>query len=300
MVEYVVKAGLALVVAGMLAIIIFYGMSAWLIPLAVVGVALVAALTYLDPALMQERRLQVKLREMDDRERAEDGTLGRAPEDKGFIELNFFNLFWIFVVCSMLGLAMETLYHFVQFHEYQDRAGLLFGPFSPIYGVGAVLMTLVLNRFYRTSVVPLFFMSALLGGAFEYFTSWFLQTAFGVTAWDYTGMWLSIGGRTCGLYMCIWGFLGVLWIKVLLPGLLRLVNLIPWNWRYAVTTVCAVLMAVNIVMSLQALDCWYLRESGAPVTTPVEHFYADHFDNQYMANRFQTMDMHPEQTARAG
>ena len=46
-------------------------------------------------------------------------------------------------MCCVLGLMIETAYHFLVVNpgHYQDRAGLLFGPFSPIYGFGAVLMT---------------------------------------------------------------------------------------------------------------------------------------------------------------
>ena len=81
---------------------------------------------------------------MDKEQRSEERRLARERKPKkGFITLNFFNLFWIFVVCCVLGLMIETVYHFLVVNpgHYQDRAGLLFGPFSPIYGFGAVLMT---------------------------------------------------------------------------------------------------------------------------------------------------------------
>ncbi len=255
--------------------------------------------SYVDPTLAQERRLQRKLRSMEDRTAQEEGVLGRDESGRSYLKLNFFNLFWIFVVCSLLGLLLETAFHYLIYHQYQDRTGLLFGPFSPIYGVGALLMTVSLNRLYRANPVLIFFASALIGGAFEYFTSWFMQIAFGVVAWDYTGMWLSIGGRTCGLYMAIWGLLGVLWIKLGLPFMLKVVNRIPWNWRYSLTAVCALLMAVNIVMTLESLDCWYERESGKPETSVIQRFYGDHFDNEYMAEHFQTMSMHPGRSTRS-
>ena len=160
------------------------------------------------------------------------------------------------------------------YHEYQDRAGLLFGPFSPIYGFGALLMTIALNRFHDKPVWVIFLVSAVIGGAFEYFTSWIMEFSFGIRAWDYSGTFLSIDGRTNFVFMVMWGVLGVAWIKLLLPRLLKLINLIPWNWRYAVTAVCAGLMLVDGVMTVQSIDCWYARSAGKAPDTPIEEFYA--------------------------
>ena len=166
--------------------------------------------SYLDPALAGERELRRKLRDMETREQAEDGTLGLDPTGRGYITLNFFNLFWIFVVCSVFGLVIETVYHVLVVDPgvYEDRAGLLFGPFSPIYGVGAMLMTMALNRFHKAPFPVIFLVSAVIGGAFEYAVSWFMQFAFGIVAWDYTGTFLSIDGRTNGMFMAMWGVLG--------------------------------------------------------------------------------------------
>lgn len=265
-----------------------------------------------DPTLREERKLQRNLRDMVDRQAAEVGMLGRDIEGKGFIELNFFNLFWVFVVCCFLGLIIETIYHMVVVEPgvYQDRAGLLFGPFSPIYGFGALLMTVALNRFYKANPIIIFVVSAIIGGLFEAATAWFMQVGFGATAWDYSGstifglfpdpIAMIFGGRTSTLFMCMWGALGFVWIKLCLPRLLKLINLIPWKLRYSLTTLCALLMLVNGIMTLQALDCWYERLSGTAGDTPVEEFYARNFDNDYMQHRFQSMEITPEDSGRVG
>lgn len=277
------------------------------------GVRLVVLLVIsvtVDPTLISERQLQRKLRDMETEEAAEAGTLGRAKGDRGFIELDFFNLFWVFVVCCVLGLVIETVYHMVVVDPgvYQDRAGMLYGPFSPIYGFGAVLMTVALNRFYRANPIVIFLVSAVIGGLFEAAVSWFMQVGFGAVAWDYSGSTIFglfpdpiavlFGGRTSTLFMCMWGALGFVWIKVCLPWLLKLINLIPWQARYSFTALCAVLMLVNGIMTLQSLECWYQRESGIAPSSPVEEFYAEHYDDAYMAHRFQSMTITPEDAAR--
>lgn len=197
---------------------------------------------------------------------------------------------------------MESIFHVVVVDpgHWQDRAGLLYGPFSPIYGCGALIMTLCLNRFYKANFISIFLVAAVLGGAFEYVVSWWMQYTYGAVAWDYTGEFLSIGGRTCGWAMGCWGLLGVVWIKLLLPVLLWLINKIPWNLRYAITLVCASLMAVDIVMTLQALDCWYERLAGNPIDTNLQRFYNQHYDNSFMENRFQSMSIDPSATVREG
>ena len=262
-----------------------------------------------DPTLLEERRRERLARDAELEREARAGTLGRAKGDRGFIELDFFNLFWVFVVCCVLGLVIEVVYHMVVVDPgvYQDRAGMLFGPFSPIYGFGALLMTVALNRFYKASPVIVFLVSAVIGGLFEAAVSWFMQVGFGAVAWDYAGMSLFgipdpvavvFQGRTATPFMAMWGALGLVWIRLCLPRLLKLINLIPWKLRYSVTAVCATLMIVNGIMTLQALECWYERESGIAPSSPIERFYARDFDDAYMAHRFQSMTITPRDSAR--
>ena len=259
---------------------------------------------YSDPALREERLLQFRLREYEDRSAQIDGTLGRDATGRGYITLNFFNVFWVFVICSVLGLLLEIVWHVVVVDPgvYEDRAGLLYGPFSPIYGFGAVLMTVALNRRYKSNLLVIFLVAGFIGAAFEFFVSWFMETAFGIVAWDYTGTFLSIGGRTNFMFFCMWGALGLVWVRFLLPIMLKWVNKIPWNWRYGATAVATALMLVDGVLTLAAFDCWYQRVN---VTMDYEHasaivaFCNEHYDDEYMEKRFQSMTITPESASRA-
>lgn len=273
-----------------------------LLPLIQMIILVVISVTA-DPSLSEERRLQRALRRMDDRDDYESavaaGMLGRDQSGKGYIALDFFNIFWLFTIASVGGLIVETIYHMALYNgELQDRAGLLWGPFSPIYGCGAVLVTVCLNRLWKANPFLIFCASAVIGGAFEYCTSWLMEAAFGITAWDYTGRWLSIDGRTSGQFMFFWGLIGVVWVKWLLPRLLALINRIPWKVRYSLTAVCTVLMVIDIAFTLMALDCWYGRMAGQPQDSPVAMWFSERYSDAYMANRFQTMHIDPSKAGR--
>lgn len=266
-------------------------------------VFLVVLSVYADPRLHRERIAKRKAQALEDKADQEAGTLGLDKTGKGYIELDFFNLFWIFVVCSFLGLVLETIWHVVVVDPgvYQNRAGLLYGPFSPIYGIGGTLITIALNRFYKSNPLVVFLAAGVIGSAFEFFVSWWMETSFGIVAWNYSGTFLNIDGRTNFQFFCMWGALGIVWLRFILPRLLQLINLIPWNWRYTLTVVCATLMLANCVLTVSALDCWYLREAGLSKpeeATALEQFCNKHYDDKFMEDRFQSMTMNPNTATR--
>lgn len=300
---------IAFTVVELLVDVMLQGIGPFLLRPAVQLVIFIALSATVDPTLRQERELQRRLQEMLDRDAAAEGMLGRDETGEGYIKLNYFNLFWVFFVCSVLGLILEEVWHMVVVDPgvYQDRAGMLFGPFSPIYGFGAALMTMALNRFYKKNPLIIFLVSALIGGAFEVFVGWFMQTSFGVVSWSYSHIRLFgmpdpiavlTGGRTCTPFACMWGLGGLIWIKVLLPRLLKLINMIPWKRRYSATVILTAVMLIDGVMTLQSLDYWYQRVNGTVRNIPVAQFYDKHFDNEYMENRFQSMTMSPKDATR--
>jgi uncharacterized membrane protein len=282
---------------------LLFGMSPVLIVFVLIAALLIAMHSFFDPELTLERENKATddktLKEMLAKGDNERTKIPGHRSGKGYISLNFFNLFWIFTICSILGLVIETIVHIVFYGGYQDRAGMLWGPLSPIYGFGGLLMTIALNRFHSKPWWLIFLVSAVIGGAFEFFTSWFMQTAFGITAWNYSGTFLNIDGRTNFFFMCCWGILGLGWVKFLLPVMLWVVKKIPWGWRYTLTTIVAVFMIFDGAMTLTTIDCWYMREANQPVSGPVEQFCAEHYDNKYMEHRFQTMTMDPSSSARS-
>lgn len=270
--------------------------------------------TYSDPTLRQERlrdREQTKLQNKADQEA---GTLGRDKTGRGYLRIDFFNVFWIFVVTCVIGLVLEVIWHMtvVDPGHYQDRAGLLYGPFSPIYGFGAVLITVMLNRFWRSNVVVQFVAAAVIGASFEFAVSYWMEFSFGITAWDYSNYTLPLlnvpdpiavaaGGRTSTMFLLIWGTLGIVWIRLLLPILLKVINLIPWNWRYGVTAVCTALMILDCGLTVSSYDCWYQRQAGTmegKQQTAIDRFCNDHYDDAFMEHRFQSMSMDPSKAAR--
>lgn len=79
---------------------------------------------------------------------------------------------------------------------------------------------------------------------------------------------------------------------------MKIINKIPWKMRYPITFVVAILMIINCIMTLQAIDCWSQRIAGNEPITPIEQFYEKNFDDSYMQKRFASMSFQKEKSSR--
>ncbi len=212
-------------------------------------------------------------------------------EAHSFIRLSPFNLFWIFIIASILGLLIETVISAFMDGFIKSRAGLVWGPLSPLYGLGGMMLTITLNRLKGKNPLLIFAVAALAGGALEYVAGWFWESFFGIVAWDYSNYPLHIGTHTCVPMMIVWGAAGLAWVYIGLPLFMKIIGLIPQKVRIPLTVIVATFLAVDVAVTFMAFNCWFDRLSGVPVETPYQIFFETYFGNDWMDNRFQTMSM---------
>lgn len=200
-------------------------------------------------------------------------------------------LLWVFVLMSILGLLGETLQHRIAFNEWESRAGLVWGPFSPIYGLAAVLLTIFLEPFSEKGLAPLFVIAALVGGGLEFIASWAMETFWGVVAWSYLEIPFNLAGRTDLFHACIWGALGVCWVRVGLPIVEFLFDKVGTERRgfRMVSGLLAVFMVANIVTTLIAMDRADSRANGIPAQSPMDQYYDTHYPDEFLQDRFENM-----------
>lgn len=214
------------------------------------------------------------------------------------LDLTTFHYAAIFLICSVLGLAGETVVSFVLDGRWESRAGFVIGPLSPIYGLGAVVITAVVNPLRSRPVACQFIAAGLVGGAVEYLAGWLLEARYGIVAWSYIDQPLNFHGHTSIIMIAVWGVIGVVWSAAILPRVFALVERVPARLRRPITAVALAFIFVDSALTIACLDSWFWRMSGHAPTGPVQQFCAQFFGNEFMSKRFETMGMWTELAKR--
>ena len=216
----------------------------------------------------------------------------RAQLAPGYLNIDFLLLFWIFVSASILGRVLEDVFHVLVYGGYESRAGFVWGPFSPIYGVGAVALTLFLNRFYYTHDLVIFLVAMVVGATLEYGASWMMETFWHAIAWDYTGTFGSINGRTNFFFGVMWGTLGLFWVRFVLPIIKAVQKRFAGKAGKAfqiISWVLVVFMIVDAVMTVLVLHREGQRTQGIPPATQIDVILDEVFPDEWLQERFHNM-----------
>ncbi len=206
----------------------------------------------------------------------------------------FYKLFWIFLFGCVFGAYYEEIlnlvvhYHFHHELVWQLRRGVIWGPISPIYGMGALLMIGLLGRKKRPDWKTILY-GALLGGSFEYLISFLQETFLGTVSWDYTNEFLNINGRTTIPFAIVWGLLALALVKIFYPSVSSVIESLPKKFGTILTNILIVLVVIDFTISWGALVRQMFRHNGFPPATFVGEFFDKYFPDEELKKSYTNM-----------
>lgn len=163
--------------------------------------------------------------------------------------MEFQTYFLLFIFYSALGWIVESGYANIKNGKIINR-GFLIGPWLPIYGWGALAITIFLRK-YIDDPIALFVMSMIICSLLEYITSYVLEKIFKVRWWDYSDMKYNINGRICLETMIPFGILALLVMYIINPFVQNILNIIPNFWLNLITVVLFTLYLIDNIISFK-------------------------------------------------
>ncbi len=197
---------------------------------------------------------------------------------------------WVFMLGSVLGYVIETIYCLITRGVLESRQGMVYGPFNQVYGFGAVCMVLLLTPLTRKGDGGVFLGGAVVGGLFEALCSWVQEIVFGSVSWEYSGQTFSFfGGRTSLTFMFFWGVLAVVYMKFIYPKMAAWIDRIPKRPKATLTWMISVGLVLNMALSAVAVGRWSARVQGAAPRNAVETWLDAHYPDDMLEEIYPSM-----------
>lgn len=221
-----------------------------------------------------------------DREHLREKAAAKTPPERDNVfakGCGFHKMVYLFLIAAFLGDIIETIFCRLTTGVWMSRSSLVWGPFSIVWGFGAVLLTAVLYKYRDRSDRYVFLVGTVAGGAYEYICSVLSELVFGTVFWDYSHLPFNLGGRINLLYCFFWGIAAVVWLKGIYPRLSGWIEKLPMSVGRVGTWIIVVFMLVNMAASALALARYTERvTTGAPAENALETLLDQRFPNERM------------------
>lgn len=191
-------------------------------------------------------------------------------------------IFWLFVIGSIIGFIVETIVAFVQSGGFESRKGLVYGPFTPVYGIGIVIYYVFLNNMDTKNKGKVFLFTMVLGGVLEYLCSYVQEKVFGTISWNYSNLLFNINGRTSLLHCTYWGIAGILYATYIKPVVEKARIVINKKGMQILTIVVLSFMIFDIGISFSAANRQTKRRNNQLPCSNFEVFLDKYYPDEYM------------------
>lgn len=186
----------------------------------------------------------------------------REKEHIKICGISIWRILAYFVVYSVAGFIIETIFGILTKGVLESRKSFLYGPFCSIYGLGAVLMILPLQK-YKKNNYTLFLAGFFIGSIIEYMVSLIGELIFHIKWWDYSDQMFNINGRICVLFSLFWGLLAIYLMSDINPRIDKFIDFvkskIPANYMKTIIIVSIVFLSFDLGITAYALQMFSVR-----------------------------------------
>lgn len=207
------------------------------------------------------------------------------------MHLSWYQIVIIFFVASMAGLLIEEVWRLVSAGLIENRVGLVWGPFSPLYGLVAVVLTVLCYFFrrYHLKNWQIFLLCAAVGGVLEQFAGWTMSTFFDAESWTYLHLPDHITQWVAWRMIVLWGILGLVWCRAVMPRMLYQIGMPTARRQVVFVALVAVYLVADIAMTLVCFNRKTERDAGVPAANAFEEWIDTHYTDEFIAARFQNL-----------
>ena len=208
---------------------------------------------------LNEKNDQIKHRE---KKRIKQFEITREdePREKQFSILGFtiWRIIIYFIIYSILGYVIETIFGLITKGVLESRKNFLYGPFCCIYGIGALVVILGLQKFKKNNYT-IFFGGVIIGSIVEYLISLIGEFIFHIKWWDYSNMPFNINGRICLAFSFLWGILAIYLMCHIHPNIDKFINKFSPKTIKIVAIIGMIYMLISLFVTSFALEIFFAR-----------------------------------------
>ena len=164
------------------------------------------------------------------------------------MKYSFYKLLSMFYIYSFLGWCIEVVYAACELGKFVNR-GFFNGAICPIYGIGAIIILLCLDK-VKDRFFLLYFVSVVISSLLELITGFTLDVFFDQKWWDYTDLPFNLGGYICLKFSLLWGVACIVLVKALHPAVMWLIKQVPKNAGIVLLCTFSLIFSADIVVTL--------------------------------------------------
>lgn len=161
-----------------------------------------------------------------------------------------------FFLYSILGFLLESTFNLIVIHHF--KSGILYGPWTPVYGIGAILTIIISNKIFKKlkttklkETIIVFLILSVTLTLIEWIGGILIEKIFSITMWNYKKFNFNIGKYISLEMAFIWGIISIILIYFIKPLIDKIENKIPKKLTITLSTLFIIDLIITTIIKIK-------------------------------------------------